>query len=71
MFGTIADGPEASEAYFNKWVEEVKATVPKEKLLIFEAKQGWKPLCEFLGVPEPGEMKQGLLQLVTCYIITP
>ena len=53
MFGTIADGPEASEAYFNKWVEEVKATVPKERLLVFEAKQGWKPLCEFLGLPVP------------------
>ena len=57
MFGTIAEGPEASEEYFNKWVEEVKATVPKEKLLVFEAKQGWKPLCEFLGLPEPGQIQ--------------
>lgn len=29
-------------------------TVPKDRLLIFEAKQGWEPLCDFLqcSVPE-------------------
>ena len=54
MFGVVEEGPKAAEDFFNNWVEEVKATVPKEKLLVFEAKQGWKPLCEFLGLPEPG-----------------
>jgi hypothetical protein len=24
-------------------------------LLVFEAKQGWEPLCKFLGVPIPSE----------------
>ena len=57
MFGVIEEGPEASEAFFNKWVEEVKETVPADKLLVFEAKQGWKPLCEFLGLPEPGQKR--------------
>ena len=38
---------------FNQHIEEVKRTVPKERLLIFEAKQGWEPLCAFLGVPVP------------------
>jgi hypothetical protein len=40
-------------AAFARWNEEVKAAVPKEKLLVFEAKQGWKPLCACLGVPVP------------------
>nr|XP_039258419.1 uncharacterized protein LOC120334967 [Styela clava] len=31
----------------------VKATCPKEKLLVFNVKEGWKPLCEFLGVEKP------------------
>ena len=31
----------------------VKATAPPDKLLVFEAKQGWEPLCEFLGVSVP------------------
>jgi hypothetical protein len=40
-------------AAFERWNAEVIATVPKEKLLVFEAKKGWKPLCDFLGVPVP------------------
>jgi hypothetical protein len=27
--------------------------VPPEKLLVFEVRQGWGPLCEFLGKPVP------------------
>ncbi len=32
---------------------EVQKVVPSEKLLIFNAKDGWEPLCAFLGVPVP------------------
>lgn len=32
---------------------EVQRSIPQERLLVFEAKQGWKPLCDFLGVPVP------------------
>jgi hypothetical protein len=32
---------------------EVIATVPAERLLVFEVKEGWEPLCTFLGVPVP------------------
>jgi hypothetical protein len=35
--------------------EQVKRHVPPEKLLVYDVKQGWGPLCEFLGVPEPDE----------------
>ena len=35
------------------WKEQVISVVPKDKLLIFQAKEGWEPLCEFLGVPAP------------------
>merc|ERR1712176_630922 len=44
----------AVEAY-HSWSAKVKSTVPPEKLLVHEAKDGWKPLCDFLGVPVPGE----------------
>jgi len=40
-------------AAYNGWTEQVKRDVPEEKLLIFHPAQGWKPLCEFLGVPVP------------------
>jgi hypothetical protein len=32
---------------------KIKSLVPKERFLLFNAKQGWGPLCEFLGVPVP------------------
>lgn len=35
--------------------ERVQAIIPKEKLLIYNVKQGWKPLCEFLGCEIPEE----------------
>ena len=42
-------------AAFNAHNQAVIATIPKERLLLFEAKQGWEPLCAFLGVPVPPE----------------
>ncbi len=36
-------------------VAAVKATIPAERLLVFDVKQGWEPLCDFLGVPVPAE----------------
>ena len=38
---------------FNRHIEEVKRVVPPERLLIFEARHGWEPLCSFLNVPVP------------------
>ncbi len=38
---------------FERHIEEVKQRVPPEKLLVYSVKQGWGPLCEFLGVQEP------------------
>ncbi len=35
--------------------EAVKATIPAAQLLVYEVKQGWEPLCAFLGVPAPDE----------------
>jgi hypothetical protein len=37
----------------DSWTKSVIATCPKDKLLIFEVKQGWEPLCKFLGKPIP------------------
>lgn len=32
-----------------------KSTVPPEKLLVFDVKEGWEPLCKFLNKPIPDE----------------
>lgn len=36
-------------------IAEVKAHVPKDKLLVYDVRDGWAPLCNFLGLPEPAE----------------
>lgn len=33
--------------------EAVKAAIPPERLLVYQVKDGWDPLCRFLGVPVP------------------
>lgn len=35
--------------------DAVKETIPASQLLVFEVKDGWEPLCAFLGVPAPAE----------------
>jgi len=55
MFTAVEKGEEASIQFFNDWVEDVIQTVPKEKLLVYEVKEGWGPLCKFLGVPVPNQ----------------
>ncbi len=42
-------------AVFNRHTEEVRRAIPKDRLLVFEAKDGWAPLCDFLSVPVPAE----------------
>lgn len=34
--------------------EHVQREVPADRLLVYDVKQGWEPLCEFLEVPVPG-----------------
>ena len=29
--------------------------IPKDKLLIYNVREGWEPLCKFLGVPIPSQ----------------
>jgi hypothetical protein len=50
--GTMSDRSKAIERY-HQHIAEVKASVPAEQLLVYSVDQGWKPLCTFLGVPEP------------------
>jgi hypothetical protein len=40
-------------AVFLRHIEEVKQYVSPEKLLVYDVKEGWEPLCAFLGVEVP------------------
>lgn len=53
MFGgRFEERPHAIEV-FNRYNEEVRRSVPPDRLLVYEVKEGWGPLCSFLGVPVP------------------
>ncbi|KZT51674.1 TPR repeat-containing protein-like protein [Calocera cornea HHB12733] len=47
QYGVV--GPACYEAHNAR----IKAIVPKEKLLVFNVKEGWEPLCNFLVVEVP------------------
>lgn len=43
------------EAGFEAYVQFVKDTVPADRLLLHDVRDGWEPLCEFLGIDVPDE----------------
>lgn len=38
-----------------RWNDEVKATVPADRLLVWNPKDGWEPICELLDLEVPDE----------------
>jgi hypothetical protein len=54
--GTFASGhmePGQLAEGMHRHHEEVKRTVPADRLLVWSFTDGWEPLCEFLEVPVP------------------
>ena len=35
--------------------ESVRSVIPADQLLVYEVREGWEPLCDFLQVPVPDE----------------
>jgi hypothetical protein len=52
LAGDTSTAPLLAEA-MERWNAEVQATVPAERLLVWDPKEGWEPLCKFLDVPVP------------------
>jgi len=50
--GRLSDRDHAV-AVFERHIEHVRAACPPERLLVFDVKDGWEPLCAFLDVPVP------------------
>lgn len=50
--GRVTDRAHALAVY-ERHVAEVRTEIAKERLLVFDVRDGWEPLCEFLGVPVP------------------
>ena len=43
------------QAVFAQHNQAVQEAMAPDRLLVFDVKQGWQPLCAFLGVPVPDE----------------
>jgi Sulfotransferase domain len=53
---SLDEGPPGEEraiAAYHRHVETVRESLPAERLLVFDVRQGWDPLCAFLGVDVP------------------
>eukprot|EP01113_Clastostelium_recurvatum_P048031 TRINITY_DN8655_c0_g1_i7.p1 TRINITY_DN8655_c0_g1~~TRINITY_DN8655_c0_g1_i7.p1 ORF type:complete len:252 (+),score=34.26 TRINITY_DN8655_c0_g1_i7:348-1103(+) len=55
---------------------EVLSSIPKDRLLVFNTKEGWVPLCKFLDVPVPdvpfprvNDTKESLFALCVCNVV--
>lgn len=55
QFGTHIDDPVWMAQWYRAYNREVMATIAPERLLVFHPRDGWEPLCAFLGVPVPPE----------------
>ncbi|MGF1473745.1 MAG: sulfotransferase family protein [Rubrobacteraceae bacterium] len=78
--GRFGDREYAMEVYQSN-NEAVRSRVPPERLLVFDVRDGWEPLCGFLGVGVPDrpfprlnesrEMRRRLLGLVVLSAAAP
>ena len=51
-FGGSLDKDHAIQV-FNAHNGDVRRSVPRERLLVYESGEGWEPLCDFLELPAP------------------
>lgn len=52
-FGGKLDDKAHAIAVYQRHIDEVKAGLPPERLLVYQVSEGWSPLCKFLNCPQP------------------
>lgn len=50
--GDVSNDKALRKTYMDHYAH-IRSKVPKERLLKFHSKDGWEPLCAFLGKPVP------------------
>ena len=53
LFDGRFDDRDHAIGVYRAWTDHVRATVPADRLLVFDVAEGWEPLCRFLDVPVP------------------
>ncbi|CAN5473633.1 sulfotransferase family protein [soil metagenome] len=54
-FGAVPGDRQACIDAFNRHNDEVLRTAPKDRLVVWQAKDGWEPIFNGLGLPVPAE----------------
>lgn len=54
-FGNRFEDKAHAIAVFNRHSQEVRDAIDPTRLLVFDVREGWAPLCRFLEVPVPDE----------------
>merc|ERR1712150_195485 len=44
---------DAQKRYYLQYNAAVQQLIPSDQLLVFNVKEGWEPLCQFLNLPIP------------------
>ena len=52
-FGGAMNDKSSVLSKYQERIDEVRRTIPAERLLIFDVSEGWAPLCKFLNLPRP------------------
>ena len=55
VFGGRIDDRAHVIGVYERHIADVKATIPTHRLLVFDVREGWAPLCRFLACPVPDE----------------
>jgi hypothetical protein len=55
LFRGSFDDRAAAIVTYERWTEEVRRRVSAERLLVYDVRDGWRPLCAFLGRDVPAE----------------
>ena len=54
-WSAVYAGQDAAVKFFTAWQTKMVDTIPAEKLLVYNVKEGWEPLTRLLGVKVPEE----------------
>ena len=52
-FWDLGEDKDEAIGFLRGWNEGIRASIPPERLLVYDVRDGWAPLCNFLGVPLP------------------
>jgi hypothetical protein len=55
LFPNWVDDKKSVMDVFEKHNQEVRETIPGHRLLVWQATEGWDPICAALGLPVPDE----------------